>query len=104
VGALAASCSLLVIAAAALVIVDLFAILGDLEPWIYSVFFLVTAVWLGLSLPRWSTTWLAPALAAPYVLPLLHDGRSGACSSAGAAERGAPPGALASVRSDEYRR
>ena len=68
--------SLLVIAAAALVIVDLFAILGQLEPWIYSVFFVVTAVWLGLSLPRWSTAWLAPVVAAAYVAPLLQAGRA----------------------------
>jgi diguanylate cyclase (GGDEF)-like protein len=67
--------SLLGIAVVALVVVDLFAVLGELEPWIYSVFFLVTAVWAGLSLPRWSTAWLAPAVAAAYVAPLIAGGR-----------------------------
>jgi diguanylate cyclase (GGDEF)-like protein len=67
--------SLLAIAVVALVIVDLFAILGELDPWIYSVFFIVTAVWAGLSLPRWSTACLAPAVAAAYVVPLVAADR-----------------------------
>jgi diguanylate cyclase (GGDEF)-like protein len=67
--------ALLAIAVAALIVVDLFAVLGQLEPWIYSVFLLVTAVWAGLSLPRWSSAWLAPAVAAAYVAPLIAAGR-----------------------------
>jgi diguanylate cyclase (GGDEF)-like protein len=67
--------SLLAIAVVALVVVDLFAVLGELEPWIYSVFFVVTAVWAGLSLPRWSTAWLAPVVAAAYVAPLISADR-----------------------------
>src|SRR4051794_20139621 len=46
--------ALLSIAVIAVIVVDLFAILGQLQPWIYSGFFVVTAVWVGLALPRWS--------------------------------------------------
>jgi diguanylate cyclase (GGDEF)-like protein len=63
--------ALLAIPLLALPVVDGFAILGRLEPWVYSVFILATVVWTGLALPRWSTAWLTPALAVAYVLPLL---------------------------------
>jgi diguanylate cyclase (GGDEF)-like protein len=35
------------------------------------VFILAAVTWTGLALPRWSTTWLTPALAVAYVLPLI---------------------------------
>jgi diguanylate cyclase (GGDEF)-like protein len=73
--------ALLVIPVLALLVVDLFAIIGRLEPWIYSVFILATAVWVGLALPRWSTAWLTPVVASAYVVPLFvadraHDAAS----------------------------
>jgi diguanylate cyclase (GGDEF)-like protein len=67
--------ALIAIPFATLVTVDLFAVLGRLEPYVYSVFLLALATWIGLVLPRWSAVWLSPAVAAAYVLPLLHAGR-----------------------------
>ncbi len=62
--------ALLAIPLLTLLTVDLFAIVGDLEPWIYSVFFVVLAIWIGVALPRFSTLALAPAFAVAYVAPL----------------------------------
>jgi hypothetical protein len=45
-------------------VAGLLAIVGGLEPWVYSVFFVVLAVWIGVSLPRYSM------LALAYVAPL----------------------------------
>ena len=66
--------ALLAIPFATLVVIDMFAVIGKLEPYVYSVFLLALATWVGLSLPRWSAVWLSPALAAAYVFPLLHRG------------------------------
>jgi diguanylate cyclase (GGDEF)-like protein len=67
--------ALLAIPFATLVTIDLFAVLGRLEPYVYSVFLLALGTWVGLALPRWSAVWLAPAVAAAYVLPLIHADR-----------------------------
>jgi len=67
--------ALLAIPALALALVDVFAIVGELEPWRYSVFLVVLAVWIGASLPRWTTVKLAPAIGIAYVLPLLVSGQ-----------------------------
>jgi len=55
----------------ALALVDLFAIVGRLEPGVYSLFLLLLGIWTGLSLPRWTTLKLTPAIAAAFVLPLV---------------------------------
>jgi diguanylate cyclase (GGDEF)-like protein len=68
--------ALLAIPILTLATIDLFAIVGDLEPWIYSVFFVALAIWIGVSLPRYSTAALTPAFAIAYVIPL--DGRTAA--------------------------
>jgi diguanylate cyclase (GGDEF)-like protein len=62
--------ALLAIPLLALLTVDLFAIVGELEPWVYSVFFVVLAIWIGVALPRYSTLAIAPAFALAYVAPL----------------------------------
>ncbi|HEY7076481.1 MAG TPA: GGDEF domain-containing protein [Solirubrobacteraceae bacterium] len=67
--------ALVAIPVLALLIVDLFAIVGRLGPWIYTAFLLLVAIWVGLSLPRWSLVSMAPVVAAAYVLPLLVNGR-----------------------------
>jgi diguanylate cyclase (GGDEF)-like protein len=67
--------ALLAIPLATLVVIDMFAVIGQLEPYLYSVFLLALATWVGLSLPRWSIVWLSPAVAVAYVFPLLHAGR-----------------------------
>jgi hypothetical protein len=41
-------------------VVDVFAIVGELDGWLYSMFFVALAVWVGLALPPWSNLWLAP--------------------------------------------
>jgi diguanylate cyclase (GGDEF)-like protein len=56
-------------------IVDLFAIVGELDGWLYSMFFVALAVWVGLCLPPWSNLWLAPAYTLAYVVPLLVSDR-----------------------------
>jgi diguanylate cyclase (GGDEF)-like protein len=66
--------TLLTVGAIALVIVGLFAYAGRLDPWISFVFMLVVAIWLALSLPRWSLVRLTPAFAATYVAPQLAAG------------------------------
>jgi diguanylate cyclase (GGDEF)-like protein len=66
--------ALLAIPVATLLVIDLFAVVGRLEPYVYSVFLLALATWMGISLPRWSAAWLAPALAVAYTFPLLHAG------------------------------
>jgi diguanylate cyclase (GGDEF)-like protein len=64
--------ALLAIPLATLLVIDLFAVVGQLEPYIYSVFLLALATWVGIALPRWSALALSPAVAVAYVLPLLH--------------------------------
>jgi diguanylate cyclase (GGDEF)-like protein len=64
------------VALVALALVDLFAIAGHLPPWISFVFLVVLAIWSGLALPRWSTTWLTGPLAAAYLVPQLTAGRA----------------------------
>src|SRR3954454_19747486 len=59
-----------------LALVDLFAIVGRLQPGAYSLFLVLVGLWTGLSLPRWTTAKLAPAIAAAFLLPLLLRGRS----------------------------
>jgi hypothetical protein len=68
--------ALLVIPVVTLVTVCLFAIVGKLEPWVYSSFFVVLAIWIGTSLPRFCTLALAPAFAVAYVVPLDNTTRS----------------------------
>jgi diguanylate cyclase (GGDEF)-like protein len=55
-------------------IVDVFAITGELDGWLYAMFFVALAVWVGLSLPSWTNLWLAPLYVAAYVAPLLVHG------------------------------
>jgi diguanylate cyclase (GGDEF)-like protein/PAS domain S-box-containing protein len=44
----------------------------DFDAFLYSVFFLVVFVWIGLGHPRWTSVRFAPLLAAAYALPLLE--------------------------------
>jgi diguanylate cyclase (GGDEF)-like protein len=66
--------ALLAIPLVTFVVVDLFAVVGKLEPYIYSVFLLALATWVGIALPSWSALALSPAVALAYVFPLLHAG------------------------------
>jgi diguanylate cyclase (GGDEF)-like protein len=59
-----------------LVMVDVFAVVGRLDPWIYSVFFILLAIWAGLSMPRWTLARLSPLVAGAYVLPLVVSDRA----------------------------
>jgi diguanylate cyclase (GGDEF)-like protein len=68
--------TLVAIPVVTLVMVDLFAVVGRLDPWIYSVFFILLAIWAGLSMPRWTLARLAPVVAGAYVLPLIVSGRA----------------------------
>jgi diguanylate cyclase (GGDEF)-like protein len=67
--------ALYVIPLLTLPIVDVFAIVGELDGWLYSMFFVALAVWVGLALPPWSNLWLAPAYTLAYVVPLVVTDR-----------------------------
>jgi diguanylate cyclase (GGDEF)-like protein len=67
--------ALVVIPALALAMVDVFALAGRLDPWVYSTFFFVLAIWAGVSTAPWTLARLSPALAVAYVLPLAATGR-----------------------------
>jgi diguanylate cyclase (GGDEF)-like protein len=58
----------------ALAVIDAFALLGGIEPYAYPLFFVVVAVWVGLSLPRGASLKLAPLSAVAYVAPLVATG------------------------------
>ena len=68
--------ALAAIPAVALAMVDVFAIAGRLDPWIYSTFFFVLAIWAGVSMAPWTLARLSPLLGVAYVLPLVVTGRA----------------------------
>jgi diguanylate cyclase (GGDEF)-like protein len=64
------------VAPLALAVIDAFALLGGIEPYAYPLFFVVVAVWVGLSLPRGASLKLAPLSALAYVAPLVASGQA----------------------------
>ena len=69
---------LLAILGCGYVAIGLFDLAGAFPtPYLYPLFFIILAVWLGLSQPPRTAIWLAPVTAAAYVLPLLQPGHDG---------------------------
>jgi diguanylate cyclase (GGDEF)-like protein len=56
-------------------VIDVFAVVGELDGWLYAMFFVALAVWVGLSLPVRSNLCLTPAYTVAYLVPLLTSGR-----------------------------
>lgn len=63
----AATLSLLPVAFALIALGNSF---GSTRPYAYSVFFVVTFAWIGMSHPRWTSLYFAPLAAVAYVLPM----------------------------------
>ena len=66
--------TLLVAVLAAYVIIGLFDIASAHSPYVYPLFFVLVAVWIGLFLPPRTSLWLAPVTVAAYLGPLLWQG------------------------------
>ncbi|HWT23685.1 MAG TPA: GGDEF domain-containing protein, partial [Solirubrobacteraceae bacterium] len=62
--------ALAIVPVTALVLVDAFAIVGELPPAVYSVFLVLLAAWVGVSLPGGTAVALTPAVALAYAAPL----------------------------------
>ena len=57
---------------------------ADSDPHSYGVFFVVVFVWIGITHPLWTSTWMAPIATLAYVAPIimLHKGAGAAFTSA----------------------
>ncbi len=57
---------------------------ADSDPHSYGVFFVVVFVWIGITHPLWTSTWMAPIATLAYVAPIimLHKGAGAAFNSA----------------------
>jgi signal transduction histidine kinase len=67
--------ALMLLIPVAFVVISLFELAGATTTTTYPIFFILVFIWIGLSLPPWTSLLLAPLTVVGYIVPLLLSGR-----------------------------